>query len=368
MIAPERRDGYVYSIFDDTCRPPIEDLIALTDAAWGADYKQSNRAMFRYDSHYLNWLMPDGHFFGVWVATEDGRPVGCLMHVERDLFCKGKWYRAFYGTLLSVLPDHRGRGLAERLMHRSFDWIFKERRADLEVGVFDIDQAGRPAITKAVQRYDPAYTILETRPMPIWACTADILEATRYEPLEGISRVAMWPGFRDLFAFRPSADEKGRALVPAPLADARDLEQRFTLGFGAGTSVAQMYPPATSDDSSGTVGFEFGSSQRCLISYHVLTLVKPGLPDGRLGMLQFVDPQGTSPANLVRALRTLSAALIARGCFTVIYLNAGTLPTHVLLRAMFLPTPRTLCFEFTGRREAVEPFRDLRPPFFVDMY
>jgi hypothetical protein len=35
---------------------------------------------------------------------------------------------------------------------------------------------------------------------------------------------------------------------------------------------------------------------------------------------------------------------------------------------MFLPTPRTLCFEYTGRREAVEPFRDLRPPFFVDMY
>jgi hypothetical protein len=99
-----------------------------------------------------------------------------------------------------------------------------------------------------------------------------------------------------------------------------------------------------------------------------MTLAKHGLPDGRIGIVQFVDSDDATQSDLVAALRSLAAELFDAGCFTLLALDTGAVPRRVLLRARFVPTPRKVCFEIAGRRDVLEPFRALPRPYFLDLF
>lgn len=351
---------------DDANPPPRDALIALGEDAWAGDYARTGRAVFKYTDDYLSWLSPPGHHFFAWATEPDGAPCGCLLHVDRDLFCKGRWYRAAYGSLLAVAQRARGQRLGERLMHQAFAHLFGSRGVELEVGFFDYGQAGRVAITKAVRSFHPDFDIVETPPMAIWAATPSLVAASRYEPLQGLARLVLTPGVRRLFEARPARAPVVPVDDPA-VPDREDLARRFTIGFGFGGSVDAMYP-SPARPSAGRRAYHVRRGRRCLLAYHVITLAKRGLPDGDVGVLQFVDAGDATASELVAALRSLQAELFAAGCFTVLALDTGVLSKAVLLRARFVPTPRRVCLEIAGRRADLDPFRSLPRPYFLDLF
>ena len=361
-----QHDGYIYSVFDSGCRPPLNELMTLTNEAWVADYAVANRAIFKYDKEYLQWLMPEGHFFCTWARSADGEAAGCLVHVERDFFCQGRWFKAYYGTLLSVSPRHRGRGIGERLIHFALDWAFEARGAELEVGMFDLGQAGRPVHVKSLRSYGRGFDIVETGPITVWVTTANLAKGVRYEPLQGITRVAAWPGVSRLFEFHASSSDLAVTPVPPMPPDHNRLANACTMGFGWTGSVPVMY--AGNGPSGGTFGFAFGANERCAIAHHVVTLIKRGEPDGKVGVIQFIDRGTATVASNVRAIRHVTARLLTAGCFAVLILDTGVLPRRALLCARYVPTPRKVSFDISGQRERLESLGSLSTPYFIDMY
>jgi GNAT superfamily N-acetyltransferase len=359
-----RHSGYTYCVFDSGCRPPLDELMTLTNEAYVADYAAADRAIFKYEKEYLRWLMPEGHFFCTWARSAEGEAAGCLVHVERNFFCHGQWFKAYYGTLFSVSPRHRGRGIGERLIHFALDWAFEARGAELEVGMFDLGQAGRPVHVKSVRSYGRGFDIVGTAPITVWATTGNVAKAVRYEPLRGITRVAAWPGVSRLFQ-ASSSDLAVTPVTPMP-PDHDRLASACTMGFGWTGSVPVMY--AGNGPSGGTFGFAFGAKERCAIAYHVVTLVKGGEPDGKAGMIQFIDRDTASVASNVVAIRHITARLLTAGCFAVFMLDTGVLPRRALLRARYVPTPRKVAFDISGPRERIESLGSLSAPYFIDMY
>jgi hypothetical protein len=358
-------DGYTYSIFEAS-PPPLGELMTLAHAAWAADYGAANRGIFKLDEAHLRWMLPEGQSFCTWAAAPDGTPAGCVLHIERDFFCRGRWFKAYYGTLLSVPPQHRGRRIGERLMHYAFDWMFDVRRAEVEIGIFDLGQAGQPVITRSIRTYPAGHDIIETTPLTMWATTASVARAIRYEPPEGLVRIAALPGIRRLFEFRASRRDLDVAGVPPSLPENARLATAYAMGFGWTRSVPAMY--AGEAPSGGVVGFTFGDGERCAIAYHVMTMMRTGEPDARVGVIQFIDRDTASTANVVRALRHVTARLLADSCISVALLDTGVIPQSALFGARYFPTPRKLTPYVTARRELVDSIGTLSGPYFIDLY
>jgi hypothetical protein len=169
-----------------------------------------------------------------------------------------------------------------------------------------------------------------------------------------------------LFEFHASASDL--ALTPAPLAppDRDRLAKAYTMGFGWTGSVPVMY--AGNSLSGGALDFLFGTNERCAIAYHVVTLIKRDEPDGKAAMIQFVDRGTATTANNVRAIRYVTAQLLAAGCFSVVMLDTGTLHRGALVRAGYLPTPRKVYFVMIAQRELLESLGPVSTPYFIDMY
>ncbi len=359
------KDGYTCALFDAAERPDRQALAELVARAWGHDYR--DKAVIRFDGPYLDWLLQGDRWFGVSVSDRAGRLVGCEVALERKILWEGRPLRGYFVTLLTVDPDHRGRGLAQRILRHLTAEALERRRADVLVSCFDAGAAGKPTVEKMVQGAKGAMDLRLSPALSLWACTADLREADRYEPMQGLSRIALWPGVRSLLAFSPdTADGRLRA-VPARLESSSSVYSRPTgFAFRPGSALSDLYGNHA-DGRSGTLRFEFGPREAVTVAWHVSVLTKPGLPDRLMGSVQLVLPENATAGNLARALRHVNGLLLRQGCLGTTILDTGMVPRMVLWRSGFRPTPRRIHLAVRGPAAVLEPFPALRGPFSVDL-
>jgi GNAT superfamily N-acetyltransferase len=360
--------GYNYRVFDVADAPPVEDLVALSRGAWGADYDAIEKAYFLYDASYVRWLLPaDGMSLGAWATAPDGTPAGSVLGVTRELYSRGRRFVACYGTMLSVAREHRGAGIGVGVMQRSFE-AMKARGVDLYLGTFDADQAGRPVIIKAMERYDSDFRICESPPMTFWACMTELDQIDRYEPFQGVERAALLPGVREALRFHPTARDLRAPARRMPLAEVyREPRRDLSWVIGPGLSTPRMYGDHDPSES-GTFAFEFGVGERCFIAYHNTTLVRVGRPPRRVGNVQLIHAGTASRVSVIRALRYVNAWLLDTGCIVTLCLDTGIVPKSSLIAAGFLPTPRKVRLFALGPRANVEALQPLALPYFSDVY
>lgn len=357
-------NDYTYHVFDAQNRPSPDELLGLVSRAWGHDY--SDKAIIWFDDHYLDWLLQGNRWFGIEVRTGDGQLAGCEVALERQVSWHGRSLKCHYVTLLSVDPAHRGRGLGQGILRLLAEEAHDRRGTDLIVSTFDAGAAGKPTVEKAVAWAGGRLDLRLSPAIPVWACVGDFREIDRYEPMHGLSRVALWPGIRSLLGFTPK-DDKGLVVRPASLNDVTAKDgSGFGFGFDLTAGPATMYG-ARPDGKSGTLQFDFGPGQRVTVSWHIATMRKPGLPDRSLGTVQFVQPEQVSASQLARALRYVNSMLLRQGCLATTILQNGIASGMTLWRAGFRPTPRKVHFAVRGRAEIVSQFGDFQAPFGVDL-
>jgi GNAT superfamily N-acetyltransferase len=352
------------SVFDAANRPDTRALADLVARAWGHDY--ADKAVIRFDAPYLDWLLQGDRWFGVQVTDGEGRLVGCEVALEREICWEGRSLRGYFVTLLTVDPDHRGRGLAQRILGQLTEEALGRRGGDVLVSCFDAGAAGQPTVEKMVAGAKGAMGLRLSPALSLWACTADLREADRYEPLKGLARVALWPGVRSLLAFSPDRGPAPEA-KPARLEDAAaEMPSGTGFAFRPGEGLGEMYA-AHDDGRAGTLRFEFGEREAVTVAWHVSVLAKPGLPDRLMGSVQFVRSENASARNLARALRHVNGLLLKQGCLGTTILDTSVVPRRVLWRAGFRPTPRRIRVAVRGPAATLEPFPALRGPFSVDL-
>jgi len=361
---PATPSEYTCSVFDATTRPPLAELVNLMNRAFGNDY--SEKCIVLFDEHYLNWLLSGDGWFGIGVRDASGRLVGCELAIPRDAFWNGHKLRAYYATLLSVDPQHRGRGLAQRIVNRLADEVFNRRGADVIVSTLDQGAAGQPTVAKSVQESGDLRLQLSA-PLNLWACSSNLREVDRYEPLRGVARLALCPGIRQLVECSPSS--RDRQLSPRAISLADGLATAPPtpgFGFAAAGSPARMYR-TNACQGSGTLAYDDHGRGLVTVAWHMETVVKPGLPQTRVATIQFVSAGGAGERRVARVLRDVNRRLLDAGCISTAIFDTGMVSRRVLWSAGFRPTPRQFCIGVRGPKSRLERFGPLAGPYFVDM-
>jgi hypothetical protein len=291
-------------------------------------------------------------------------PAGFCMAVRRSLSFRNKTYRAAYGTMLSVKREHQLQDVAQGLVASLFKASREVLEAELFMGSFDQVSAGKPVVEQTIMGQDGTSLVCWPE-VPFWACTYDLTTMHNFEPLQGLSRLALLPAFRRYIEARRSDEDllyssiisKDVPMLSDTIAGPR---MRPDADFLA-------HYPCPPDKDGGTLVFRFSEREQCACSYHIVKLCKPGLPDHRLGHIQIFRRGTASFLNLLRALKHVRMLLLQAGCLGAIYHDNGTLPRAVLLSARFVPTPRHFSFVLCGRKDRVEPFLQAQLPFEIDV-
>jgi len=348
----EDAGDYRYYHFADLEAVPLAEMEAMVKEAWAHDYR--DRAILKFDEEYLRWLMPKDQFFGVWVTNRQGRGIGCEIGLDRRLKVHGRHLQASYVTLLTVVPRHRGKGVAQKILSHLTRLAVEVRRADVLISVFDDNAAGMPTVDKflgANSIYD--WSIVKSSPFLVWAASPDLREVDRYEPLKGAARIALAPGIRQMLEFRPGSETRE---VTWQSGEIDSNLGGAVVSFTQEQSLIPMY-----------AGSRFGSAgvaraNEGTVSYHVPEVMCPKLPDRKMCQIQRVD--GPDPLGTLRAF---NGEAFKRGSICTFLANTQGLPATLLLRAGFLPTDRRVRVAIRGPKALVETLGDLSGKWLVDV-
>ncbi|MDD9932447.1 MAG: GNAT family N-acetyltransferase [Myxococcales bacterium] len=337
----ERQNGYSLYAFEGTTPPATEPMMAMMGAAWGHDYDE--RAIFRYDEPYLRWLLPKAGSVGVLVTDSQNQWVGCIIGVHRELRWHGKPLSVLYSTALSVHPAHRGKRLAMRMLALLHQLGRERCGAGVLAGILDSDASGEPTVAAVVA--EQGWLLLESPPLTVWGCTADLLAMEAYEPLQGLARIALLPGLRSRAEFKTRRADRAvrlEAVSPQELEPAELPEAPLvTLNCGA---LSEMYGQAHPERSGTLRAPDYGVSA----CYHVLTLCRPGAPDCLLGQVQLIYGGSARSGALLPVLRAVTARMLDLGCASVTLMDTGLVAGLSLIRAGYTPLPRSVRFILYG--------------------
>lgn len=347
------------STFTRTSQIDLPSLVSLVGDAWAADYQ--DRSIMRFDEAYLRWLLPDGRFVGVLAQDASGRYLGCEVALDRvvELPREGGGTRLVpvsYVTLLTVHPDARGQGLAQRILARLTEEAIHLRDSEFLLSVFDENAAGRPTVEKHLGAGGAGeWKMLTSASLQVWAASPDLRVVHLYEPLQGAAKAALLPGIRRMLEFR------GGGVRARAHAGALDFAAGPAAPRGRGSYALRML-----EDRSHRAQYR-ESSHPCAgqahwvrapgagavaIDYHRSALMRTGLPDGKLAQIQSVG-EGTH-RDQVAALRAFNASCFEQGMFCTFLVNTQGLPAATLLRAGFLPADRRVRVALRGPRARIE--------------
>jgi GNAT superfamily N-acetyltransferase len=90
-------------------------LSGFIESCW-RNYYGAEESRLVYSPEFLEWQIPE--LQGICALDRDGRPVGCLMGFPRSYRQRAGagGERFSIGSCLGILPDHRGRGIAQLLV------------------------------------------------------------------------------------------------------------------------------------------------------------------------------------------------------------------------------------------------------------
>jgi GNAT superfamily N-acetyltransferase len=357
--------AYSYRLFDARSGPDLVGICALVGRAWSPDY--GDRSVLRFDMDYLRWLLGGRRWFGIEVRDAADLLVGCEVALERRIIWARRALCGYYATLLMVAPDHRGRGIAQGILRHLTAEALDRRRADVIVSAFDAGSAGCPTVERSVAGARGDLSLRLSPPLKVWACSADLREVDRYEPLSGAMRAALWPGVRRLLEFEPRGADGRLAASPSTLDEAAAaIACHGGFGFELSGSPTAQYAHRDGG-AAGTLRLEFGGAAAVYVAWHVAPIARPGLPDRPIGTIQFAIPDRATPRNQACALRHVNRLLLRQGCLATIILDAGMISRRVLWRSGFRPTPRRIRFAVRGRTRRLSVFPRFSGPFGLDL-
>lgn len=366
----EVHGGVRYYLFEEPSSLPMAEICDLVNAAWEHDYR--DRAVIRFDRDYLRWLMPENQFFGILALDDRGAPVGLELGLDRVIRVHGDRHRVSYVTLLTVHPEARGRGIAQRILRCLTRHAVEARGAELLISVFDDNAAGMPTVEKSL-RAGEAWAMTTSPAYPIWAAAPDLAEVDRYEPLKGAARLALVPGIRQLLQFKPKPVASGGRLSDEAAAALPAGPGGYAVAFEPEASLVAMYA-ASAVESARELRIEFPGPKAGSVSYHLLEVMRPGLPDRAMAQIQMIQPGAAAPGlaplgnrELVDALRLVNARLFRAGAICAFLVNSTGLATRVLLRAGFLPTERKVRVALRGPRALINSLGELDGRWLVDI-
>ncbi|WP_157883122.1 GNAT family N-acetyltransferase [Xanthomonas citri] len=91
----------------------IADLVRFSELAWRHNYKGRLRVV--YDAPFYAWLLSGKDWFAVLARNGEGRIVGCMFALVRDLYIRGEAFPSVYSTGWAVDPAYRRTGVSLRL-------------------------------------------------------------------------------------------------------------------------------------------------------------------------------------------------------------------------------------------------------------
>ncbi|GBF96413.1 hypothetical protein Rsub_09212 [Raphidocelis subcapitata] len=377
-------------------RPTVAQLSAVAGAAFATegdtDYAASGEAMFRFgDEEYVSWLV-GGPCDGLIAVGPDGGWRGSVLFPQRGMATRPagggapEARRGVLITALSVPPGARRRAvafaLARALMTRMLP-LFPEY---LAAAHFDLGGGGERVVRNALSRGGVAAPGAGARgaaaplvpgpgPHAIWAAASsksriwmaitDARTALKYDRIPGgrlgaaAAAAALATPLRLLIECAPpGAGGPALALVdephapepdPRPGGACADLRCRHTrraystqAAGGSGPHVAGCYR-ATFEAEPGAPWVE--------VWYLLLGLGRRGLPDTKVGHIQFVvRGPGAADRHASAAMRAAAHALAAAHgtVATLAHDGGGAVPAACLLRAGFMPASRSTFAIFFG--------------------
>ena len=172
-------------------------LSAFVESCWRSYYRASE-ARLVFSPEFLEWQLPE--LQGICALDREGRPAGCLMGFPRTCRRRGGAgeERFSVGSCLSILPEMRGRGIAQFLV-----LAFQERDVEqgLSFGCCYLDPRKRAAGSSFGLwggRRSRGHSLLR---IPLLAKTFDWRKARRYGPLN-LLETAVARGAQALFPSR----------------------------------------------------------------------------------------------------------------------------------------------------------------------
>lgn len=360
-LLDHRPNGYELfelSAIDDL---DLARLVPMLDRAWQADYRGQSRLVF--DESVLRKLTPERWWVGVAACTATGEPVGFELALERSLHVRDRSLRAFYASVFSVAAEHRRRGLGRWVLEGINRLAFDERGADLMISTFHAGHAGSPTVQAAFDAI-PGWGVVRFHETPIWSLRLDPAALPSF-PSPGryvrVERTAAGPEAR----LRAAGESAWRGDLPELVDIDRLLRTRFSASFGFDASLAGQYLDGRSE-ASGTLLFETGPEGFALACYNILPMARDERRLRPIGQLQLVLAPGCTAAEMRDLVVRTARFLAERGCFAMTLVDLGMVPREVLGDLGFAPSEDRIHFAVRGPESAIELFRDLEPPYFLD--
>jgi hypothetical protein len=338
--------------FSSQSRPPIHLIKELVNESWSIDYKKKDLVIFKYTTEYLDWLMPEGHFFGFWVVDENNIPRGCMFNIIRDFTNNGMHQLCYYATLNTVHSQSRRSGLSNKMVDLMMK-LFDDGKIIYWVAL-DTDSPGRKLLKNRVSkdvRETSNFFTMESIPYRFWAASSNLSIFDKYERFKGVSRLVLTPVLRPMLEFRSkkSAIKFSRDKVIQQLSPAVH-KKSSSFRFDLTKSIQTMYQ-GKNDNLGGTWRYCFKGARSCEISYSCFIGAKEGLPDIKIAHIQRIDQGDTEDKEMVAALRDLTNLLFEKGHSLVMTHHTGMVDTLTLVRSGYLPSDRKMSFMMVSDRQ-----------------
>jgi hypothetical protein len=339
----QRADGHRLFEVGSYADLDLDTLVPMLDRAWRLDYAGAARLDF--DGAVLRKMMRDPWWVAVLAVDGDGKPSAFELALERTLYVKGRTLHAFYASVLTVSADHRSQGLGRLVLGGINRLVFAERGADVIVSTFHEGHSGSPAVQSTFDRI-PGWGVVRFHRTPIWSRRLDRDPLPPLDPAPAVE------------ALEP-ATGRGTPLDLGALE--AQIRAAFSASFALSESLGAQYL-APEDGTSGLLLYQ----EDALCGFNILPMA---IEDHRLrpvGQLQLLHAPGASEERIGTIVHHLATVLAARGCFVMTALEMGVVTRAVLEQLGFAPTDTAIAFAARGPKRNLEPFEDLRPPFFLD--
>lgn len=357
MIPLELGDKFHYFRFDSLSCPPLDVITEIVNKAWHSDYAKRKEAVFEYDIAYINWLLRPGSFEGVWVTTPANRPVGLIILTKRTICTNSFAIPAYYGSLLSVIPEFGDQKIGRRIFELVYSKISKYERAFF--GVMDGDSGGvkvfRSFKKVGQKERNPWFNVL-SKPYTIWAACRDVKTLHSYMPLpSGLAN----PIMRKLIEF--SFQEPQCPEYKVSLVDPADQLQQIGGTWFRDDELRILYGTSNTE-KAGTYRVQW-SEAHCDISYNIHKVIKDGMPSTTAGHLQLIRNFGVSSTQMRQSIRVVTKKLLDRGVIAVLTHHTHMVETRDLLQAGFLPSGRKIKYCYSWYASTAAPCHLLNPMF-----
>lgn len=327
----------------------IDDLVRFSELAWRHNYKGRLRVV--YDAPFYAWLLSGKDWFAVLARNGEGRIVGCMFALVRDLYIRGESFPSVYSTGWAVDPAYRRTGVSLRLWLALHDRV--REGGYVSIGASHAGLSGTRGDVVFRDDAEDRGRIVSHHCGAIWS-----------RPVGG-SVIAHAPVAMQRLCFVDGEHALECADMPIDLATlSSSMAATGQLTFAPSRHFRHLYLNSEFT-RSGTMWVETDDGARCAVGFSIFALAMDDLAVGTIGRIQFFLPFDGGEAAQVEALNAMSAFLARQGCSTVSMVEQPAAAPAVMERCGFTKAADSVTFSVRSPVALAHRFDDA-PPFALD--